>query len=180
MKFSSGIDALNRENESLRLYLKLAILSLGLLSLAIVIIADRDPIMIEKSSQGLEVVHPVKLRRSDGDVKVATELMLKARFNTTNYAPDIFLSDRQMELRATEQHELKARGLAQAIIIRSVKLEKSTTTIEFDRVIAIGEVRSAIRTVAQIEFQHDEPNELNPYGLKLATLTTIENKEVKK
>jgi len=180
MKFSAGMDAIARENQNLRLFLKLAILCLGLSSIAIIVIGDRDPIMVEKSAQGLAVVHPVKLQRSDNDVRYVTELMLKSRFNSVVRAPDVFLSDRQMALRENEQRELKNRGLEQAVVIRSVKIDKNNVLVDFDRVIAIQDIRSALKTVAQIEFQEEEPNELNPYGLKLATLTTIDTKEVKK
>ena len=180
MKFSSGLDALEKENQNLRFLLKLMVLSLGLLALAVIVIGNKDPVMVEQTDHGVEFIKPVKLKRSEDDVRHVVELMLRARFNTDVTSPNIYLSDRQMELREAEQRELKARNLKQAIILRSVKIEQHTATIDFDRVIAVQEIRSALRTLAKIELEEEDPNELNPYGLRLATLETLENKEVKK
>lgn len=51
--------------------------------------------------------------------------------------------------------------------------------MDLDRVIAVGELRSAIKTKLKIAFEETEPNELNPYGLVLS-LAEVQTTEVKK
>jgi hypothetical protein len=180
MKFSAGMDLLEKENRMLRMFVIIGLVSLGLMALTIIVLSQREPLIVVSSSRGLDYVKPVKLERSEADVRIAVELMLKARFNSDVTSPDLYLSDRQVEIRNSEQQELKSRNLKQAIVLRAVNFDKNKVSVDFDRVIAIQDVRSALRTQAKIEFQTEDPNELNPYGLKLSNLEIIDGKEAKK
>ena len=102
--------------------------------------------------------------------------MIKARLDTDSFSPDIFLSDRQLELRTAEQKDLKARGLSQVIFVRTIKMGNGTANADIDRLISMGDVRSAVKANVDLMFQEIQPNELNPYGLKLALLTPIDQK----
>ena len=84
-----------------------------------------------------------------------------------------------MELKNLEQKEMKSRGLTQNIVFRKAQVSKKEAIVEFDRVLSIGEIRSALKTIVKVAFEETEPNELNPYGLKLALAVPIEKKEVK-
>lgn len=181
MRFSSAVDSLTKENQFLRGLAKgLLLLSIALLGLVFVLY-DKNPIMVERSSRGLEIVKPTALVRSESEIRMAIGLMLKARFNSDAPSPEIFLSDTQLTLRENEQRELKARSMSQNVIVREISISKDQATVDMDRVIALGDVRSALKVKVRIAFQEIAPNELNPFGLELSIAEpVVEIKEDKK
>ena len=179
MKFSLSIDALSRENNFLKLVVKLLFAMVFILIMQIIFLYNRDPLLIQSSTRGLELIQPVSFVKSNLDIKSATELMLKARFNTETLSANLFLSDRQKVLRESEQKELKNRNMAQTIVVRNINLSKDQGVVDLDRVIAIGDLRTAIKTKLKIAFEETEANELNPYGLVLS-LAEAQTTEVKK
>ncbi len=180
MKISLSIDALTKENKFLKLVTKLLFSVVFILLLQTIFLYNRDPILIQSSTRGLEILEPLLVTKSNLDVKVATQNMLKARFNTETFSPDLYLSDKQKILRETEQRELKNRNMNQSVIIRSIELSKDQALVDLDRVIAVGDLRTAVRTKLKIAFEESEPNELNPYGLVLSLAEVQTNNEVKK
>lgn len=179
MKFSLSIDALSKENKFLKLVAKLLFAAVFILIVQSIFLYNRDPILIQSSTRGLEIVQPVSFVKSELDIKTATELMLRARFNTETRASNLFLSDKQKILRDAEQKELKNRNMVQTVVVRQIEISKDQATVELDRVIAVGEIRTAIKTKLKIAFEETEPNELNPYGLVLS-LAEAQTNEVKK
>ena len=86
-------------------------------------------------------------------------------------------------IRESEQKELKSRNIQQSVVLRNIQMSKTEAQIDFDRVLAVGEVRSALKTKIKVAFEEATPNELNPFGLKLAFAESVETnqtKEVKK
>ena len=179
MKFSLSIDALSKENKFLKLVTKLLFANVFILIIQITYLFNRDPILIQSSTRGLELVQAMPFEKSELEIKSAATLMLKARFNTQTVSANLFLSDKQKKLRESEQKELKNRNMQQDIVIRNIEITKDNALVDLDRVIAVGEIRTAIRTKLKIAFEDTEPNELNPYGLVLA-LTEVLQPEVKK
>jgi len=179
MKISLSIDSLLKENGFLKLVTKLLFGVVFILLMQVISLYSRDPILIQSSTRGFEIIEPMTVSRTNLDLKVAAQNMLKARFNTETVSPDLFLADKQKLLRESEQRELKSRNMTQAIIIRNIELSKDQAMVDLDRVIAVGELRTAIRAKLKIAFEESEPNELNPYGLVLS-LAEVQNNEVKK
>lgn len=180
MRFSSAVDSLTRENHFLRFTIKALILTVLALGLTVLFLHDRAPVVVERSSRGLEIVRMTTLVRTEADIDIALRLMLKARFDSGAITPEALLSKRQMELREAEQREMKSRNLYQSVVFRKGQVSKDEATIEFDRVLSVGDIRSALKTTVKIAFEESEPTELNPYGLKLALATPFEKKEEKR
>ena len=170
MRFSSTVDALSQENRLLRGVVLLLGFGIILLSVAVLLLNDKSPRLVLRTSHGMEIVSTTSLERSRPDVEQAVRLMLRARLDTETTASEAFLSQKQLELRSAEQRELKSRGFFQAVIVRTVDIHDGSAVVAFDRVISVGEVRSAVATQANIAFEEIQPNELNPYGLRLASL----------
>ncbi len=179
MKISLSIDSLIKENKFLKFITKLLFGIVFILLMQVIFLYNRDPILIQSSTRGLEIVEPMNVSRKNLDLKVAAQNMLKARFNTETLSSDVFLSDKQKLLRESEQREMKSRNMTQAIVIRNIEMSKDQATVDLDRVIAVGDLRTAIRAKIKIAFEESEPNELNPYGLVLA-LAEVQTNEVKK
>lgn len=177
MKFSSAVDSLTKENQFLRGAVKILGLAVLFLALAVLFLHDKSPVVVERSSRGLEIVQMTKLLRFEGDIQKAMRLMIIARFDSGAINPEVFLSKRQFELREAEQKEMKSRGLSQSVVFRSAKISKEEALVDFDRLLSVGEVRSALKTVVRVAFEETEPTELNPYGLRLALATPEEQKK---
>ena len=177
MKFSSGIDALSQENKFLRF------LSMGFLGLiavligVVVVLFDKVPLIVERSSHGLEIIKTVPATQSEDDLKEAIKLMVHSRFNSEAISPEVFLNQKQLILRDTEEKELKARNMIQTVIVRTVNINKDEALVDLDRIISVGELRSALRARIRIAFEPVSANELNPYGLLLSVAEPIEPKE---
>ena len=179
MKFSSTVDALSKENQFLRVAVQLLVFSMLILGTAVLFLHDRRPLIVERTSRGLEILHVAESKRTESDLQDAVKLMLRARFESTAMSPDLFISKRQLELRDTEFRELKNRGITQAVVFRKASISKDEAVVEFDRIFMVGDVRSALKTTVKIAFEESQPNELNPYGLKLSMASPVEQKETK-
>ncbi len=177
MKFSSGVDSLQKENQFLMVLAKmLLIIVTGLIGLVLVLY-DKSPVMVERTSRGLEIVRPMSFIRSESELQFAIRIMMRARFDSLAVSPELFLNQKQMLLRDTEQKEMKARGMSQNIVVRDVKLTKDEAIVDFDRVISVGEIRSALKAQVKVSFEEQAPNELNPYGLILSLADPTDKKE---
>lgn len=169
MKFSSAVDVMQKENRFLRNLVQMLILVIGALAVVCVLMFNKSPVMLERNSHGLEIMQPTELLRKPSDVEAAIKLMMIARFNTDAKAPEIFINPKEMLMRDTEQKDMKSRNMTQSVLIRAVRLAKDVATVDIDRLIAIGDLRSALKAQIQITFEEVTPNELNPYGLLLST-----------
>ena len=181
MKISLSIDALTKENNFLRLVTRYLFYAVFILAVVVGSLSTRDPVIIQSSTRGFEIMQPMTVAKSNLDIKLAVHNMLKARFNTDALSPELYLSDKQGLLRESEQRDMKSRNMTQAIVIRNIELSKDQAFVDLDRVIAVGDLRTAIRAKLKIAFEESEPNELNPYGLvlSLAEIQSTTN-EVKK
>ena len=179
MKFSLSVDALSKENSFLKMVTRILLGALFLLIIQLFYLYNRVPILIQSKVTGLEIVKPVNFVPSEQDTKYAVKLMLEARFNSISLNSDLYLSEKQTELRKTEQNELKNKNMSQTIIVREIKINRDEAIAEIDRVISVGELRSAFKAKLKLFFEMTEPNELNPYGLVLS-LVELDKTEVKK
>lgn len=179
MKFSLSVDALSKENSFLKMVTRILLGALFLLNIQLFYLYNRDPILIQSKVTGLEIVKPVSFVPSEQDTKYAVKLMLEARFNSMSLNSDLYLSEKQTELRKTEQNELKNKNMSQTIIVREIKISRDEAIAEIDRIISVGELRSAFKAKLKLFFEMTEPNELNPYGLVLS-LVELDKTEVKK
>ena len=177
MKFSTAFDGLAKEIQFLKLLTKVLLLITSLLLGIVYGLYDQVPLIVERSSRGLEIVRATEFKRKEADLKLAIRLMLGARFDSTAVSPEVFLNQKQMLLRDTEQRDMKARGMSQSIFVRAITFTKDQALVELDRLIAVGEVRSALKAKLKVSFEETSANELNPYGLLLSLADPVDQNE---
>lgn len=176
MRFSSGIDSLSRENRFLKQLTLIVVSLLGIMCGVVLALYNKPPIVVERSSRGLEIVKATpQVLLLDEEITQAVSLMLKARFTTNSPSPEVYLNQEQLELKSIEQTDMASKNMSQGIVIREIELKREEILAQFDRVISIGEVRSALKTLVKIKFEEISPNELNPYGLILSKVEPLEN-----
>ena len=179
MKFSLSVDALSKENSFLKVITRILLGAIFLNVVLLFYVLTRDPMVILSKATGREIVKPVSFVPSPEDTKIAIKLMLEARFNSETLNADLFLSEKQSDLRKSEQVELKNKNMSQTIIVKDIKVSRDEAVAEIDRVISVGDLRSAFKAKLKLLFEMSEPNELNPYGLVLS-LVELDKPEVKK
>lgn len=180
MKLSAAFDGLARENYFLKLVVKMQIVTTVFLLGIVYSLYDRVPLLIERTSRGLEIVNVIRPERTNSDLKEAVQLMMKARFDSGAVSPELFLNPKQLLLRDTEQKDMKARGMSQSVVVRNVVFDNDGVTADLDRVIAVGDLRSALKTKLKVSFEEISANELNRYGLLLSMAEPLQNKEASK
>lgn len=169
MNLSSAWDSLVKENTVLKMGLLVMGLAIVSLTALVVFYRDKDPIVIERGCFS-KATATAKLTVTPDEIKNFLNLALEKRFNTDTFDEEFFLSIEQRERRHSEQTEMKQRGITQVVILRNLKAAGSDLLIEADRVISLGEVRSAfpIKLVGRIEVVKRTIE--NPYGLLLVGL----------
>lgn len=147
------------------------------LSLTAARLALRTPLIIERgrSECGIRtdadraVSAATKRDHSADEIAAFVKEALAERFNSGADLVPGFLSDEELALRQSEQHELSARAMTQTIIVRVVKPSPDGTSVavEADRLVSVGPVRSAFVFSLSLSLGSTDRTTWNPYGLIL-------------
>ena len=177
MKFNIAWDSIEKENRNLKI---LVLLLVGLtISLCVVVIgtASQAPLIIERGCQS-RVLSPENASQSDEEMKSFLREAIGARFNTTSNQIE-FLSIEQRGFRAAEQEELAKQKMKQFVLVGDITIEKNGLSVDADRLLSVGEVRSTFRFPLKVKLERINRTEANPYGLLLVNIDEIKS-EVKK
>lgn len=177
MKFNSAWDTVEKENRSLR-FLVIGLLVLAIaLSIAVMSNAAQAPLVVERGCVS-RVLSPVGETPTDDEMKAFVNLAVKARFDTKASNVEL-LSMLQYSYRATEQDELNKQKMKQTVIVNDVSVAKDGLTVDADRLISVGEIRSTLKFPLKVQLARVARSEGNPYGLQLSAVEEIKP-EVKK
>ncbi len=173
MKFTHAWAEVSAQNVTLKVILvalSLTTVSLGFVALKL---ALRAPLLIERGC-----VTDTLIGQPDSGIHDRTEvekfvrLALPERFDTGGSISAGFFSLQEEGFRAQEQKDLSSRGMIQRILINRVEVNGETVKIDADRLISVGQVRSALPFPIQVTLSHQKRSEANPYGLLIVNVTT--------
>lgn len=161
------------------LNLKLVSIVLGALSIVLGMITLRltfkDSIIIERGCYSKSIA-PVKDEHSKEEIKSFLKEALSQRFDSEVQPVDGLLSPDELRLRLVEQKEFESRKMTQKIIINSVNETSEGFMVSADRLISVGEVRSAFRLPLMVKLESKYRSYSNPYGLLLTTTKSVDDK----
>ncbi len=177
MRLSSSVDYLSKENKFLKMIITMLFFPISILAIGLLVQMDRPPLLLEETANGFTLLKPTPLKRSEESIQHALRHMIESRFDSKAINSELFLSPRQIELREAEQKELQSRGINQVTVYRGAKVNKDGAIVEFDRVLSVGDVRSAMKVTLNVVFTEVQPNATNPYGLLLALANPITKEE---
>lgn len=169
MKFASAWAEIAKQN----LTLKVAIASLSFCSALLAIVslklALREPLVVERScfNRALKTVDP---RRTKEEIEAFVRIALEMRFNTDAKAANEMIANAEVVNRTQEQKELASRQIRQRLVINSVGVEDSDVTVEADRLLTVGSIRSALPMSLKVRVESQERTDSNPYGLILTNV----------
>ncbi len=175
MKYTEAWSSVVSQN----LNLKVTSLLLGAISMILGLttlrLTFKDSIIIERGCFS-SVANKVDDKHSAQEIKAFIKLALAQRFDSNVQANDGLLAIDELNLRIQEQKDFASRGFKQNLIVGSVDVIEgdSQIKVDADRVIAVGEVRSAFRFPLLIKLESKARSNSNPYGLLVVGITQID------
>ena len=168
---------------SQNLNLKIVTVILGCLSLVLGMttlkLTFTDSVIIERGCYS-KTVKPVKDEHSKNEIDGFMKEALSQRFDSGIQPVDGLLSPDEMNLRMTEQKELENSGMKQRIVVNQVAEVSDGFKVDADRIISVGDVRSAFKFPLIVKLESKARSNSNPYGLLVVTAKQFEDKSTAK
>lgn len=144
-------------------------LSLALLASAVVNISllERNPLIIDRGCDS-SAVDSSKKPHTEAEIKAFLNKAVSERFNVNVAFPEEYISQSELKKRAKEQKRLKKQKIIQKVLIDEINFEEKL--ISADRLIRIGDVRSAFPLKFHFALEETKRSEENPYGLILSNV----------
>lgn len=167
MRFPQAWANIASQNSVLRVAV-LGVATSGLLALLISLkFAFKDPIIIERScytsvKDSTSNQEPTKME-FEGFIKE----VLSQRFDSDANVQGDLMSLDELSNRTTEQEEMKRRNVKQKIVVNSILRKDETFTVDTDRILSVGGLRSALPFPLTVKLQRATRTLSNPYGLVL-------------
>lgn len=178
MKYTEAWASVVQQNLNLkRVTILFAFLSL-ILSLISLKLAFRDVLILDRGCF-TKAVAKVENKHTTEEIEAFMRETLSQRFNSALQPTDGYLSPDETKLREQEQKELKSRNMTQTVLVRAIHEDDQGFTVDADRLIAVGEIRSAFKFPLKVRIEAKARSESNPYGLLLFSVQSIEKAEPK-
>jgi hypothetical protein len=177
MKFTTAWADVAAKNVTLKIAVILLSLSTMILGVASAKLSLRDPLIIERScfSKALSVASN---QHTSQEIEAFVREALAQRFNSESTEVFLLSSDEQTN-RTQEEKEMNTRGMKQRLIVNSVKADGNTVQVDADRLISVGQIRSALPFPLTVIITTASRSQSNPYGL-LALKVSPLKKEIEK
>jgi len=164
---------------SQNLNLKIATSILGILSLILGMttlkLTFKDSLIIDRGCYS-KIATPIKDEHSKNEIEVFMKEALSQRFDSSVQPVDGLLSPDELNLRVIEQKEFQNRTMKQRLVINQVTEEANGFKVDADRIISVGDVRSAFKFPLFVKLESKARSNSNPYGLLVITAKQIDEK----
>lgn len=175
MRFSLAWADVASQNAALKVALGTTCLVCIILAVAVSNLSSREPLLIDRGCTS-RAVNTVSSPHTKDEVKAFTEAALHQRFDSDS-AETAFLSEREKKFKNEEQQKLSSASMNQRIVIRQVTAKDGGAHVEADRLLAAGDVRSALVFPLNVELSKISRSVANPYGLLLLAVTPVKKEE---
>jgi hypothetical protein len=175
MKYTEAWSSVVSQN----LNLKVTSLILGaiamILGLTTLRLTFKDSIVIERGCYS-SLANKVEDKHTAQEIETFIKVALSQRFDSQTQPTDGLLAIDELNLRTQEQKDFDSRGFKQNIVVSSVASagQDSQFKVDADRIIAVGEVRSAFRFPLLVKLESKARSSSNPYGLLVASITQVD------
>jgi hypothetical protein len=174
VKFTTAWAEVLTQNSILKFVTAILAFCLLAMSICSIKLALRDALIIERAcySRSLTVA---STQRTEGEVEAFVREALGQRFDTDAVLVPGMMSTEEENFRKQEQEGLKSSRMTQRIIVNKVTSDKDGVTVDADRLIAVGSVRSAFVFPLSLALSSTTRNDSDPYGLVLVRVTQQRN-----
>lgn len=176
MKFNVAWAKVAQENS----ILKTGVLVLGttcaFLGVCLTQMALRNPLVIERGCFS-KAVQIADSQHTNLEIEFFVEAALAQRFDSKDPGRETFLASSEKDLRSKEQKDLVARKLNQRVIVNAVSVSEKGILVEADRLISVGDIRSAFKFPLAVKVESVTRTVANPFGLILSEVKPVDLKE---
>lgn len=170
------------QTQSQNFVLKLALLMITGCAVTFAVMAAkfglRKPLLIERSCI-TDVIAASDTKHTDSEIKNFITEAVTQRFNPDVKPLPSFIDEKEIQFKQQELKELTDRNMDQKVIVHNMTINGETVKVDADRLIMVGEVRSAFRFPLKIQIASTTRTIDNPYGLKLVKAERIETEKEK-
>lgn len=178
MRFSQAWAEVASQNNVLRI----AVLGVSFGSLVILMIAlkfaFREPLLVERGcfTAALATQPPAQTPQ---EIESFIKEALTQRFNSETLVIGDFFSLEEIKNRENEQAELKRREIKQRLVVNAVKKQGDEYLVDADRILSVGQIRSAFQMPLSVNVAKSNRTSGNPYGLVLVKVAAVKTEEKK-
>lgn len=179
MRFITAWADVNAENVVLKSVVGLLSICCLVFAVTAAKLALKTPLIVERACYS-KVLTAASSERTTAEIEAFVREAIMQRFDSNAVVIAGFLSAEEEGFRKQEQETLKSRSIVQCIIFNSAKIEGNQVEVNADRLLSVGEVRSAFSFPLTLVLSTEDRTEANPYGLRLLRTSTIESKKGEK
>lgn len=172
MRFTTAWATVTSQNVVLRLVILVLVGLLALMSMVAAKTALRDPLVIERACYS-SVLEAKSVAHTAVEIESFVKEALRQRFDSDATPNADYLSVEEFRLRAKELDELGRRQMRQRVLANTVTKNGDIITVDADRMISIGTIRSAFPFPLTLSLSAVSRSQANPYGLVLVKITPV-------
>lgn len=174
MRFPNAWASIARENVALKWGVVALALVAVMLGTVLAFAASAPPVVIERGCISRELKRSPPAQ-TEAEIEAFVKEALAQRFNSEAVASSAYLSLDELAARDRDLRELENRKMRQRVLVNEVKREGGRVSVDADRLISVGAIRSALVFPLVLTLGTVPRTEANPYGL---VLIQVESKKV--
>lgn len=178
MRFTHAWADVIAQNLTLKVVVTALSITTVTLGLTSVKLALKKPLVIERSCYS-KAANLGSTEHSPLEIETFVFAALSQRFDTNAVVTGGYLSIEEELSRRQEQRDLVNKGMNQTVIINSVKIDGQKVFVDSDRLIAIGQIRSALPLPLLVNLSTTDRTEGNPYGLLIEKVSIVKKEDKK-
>ena len=176
MKFNVAWAKVAQENSILKTGVLILGTTCAFLAVCLTQMALRNPIVIERGCFA-KAAQIADSQHTNVEIESFVEAALAQRFDSKDPGRETFLASSEKDLRVKEQKDLAARKLNQRVVVTAVNVSEKGILVEADRLISVGDIRSAFKFPLSVKVESVARTTANPFGLILSEVKPVEQKE---
>ncbi len=134
----------------------------------------KAPIVVERACFS-RVLASASQEHTHQEIESFLRIALEKRLSTdAKGSSTLWLSLAEEQARGSENKAYEQKNIQQRILVNSIQVQGRTATVEIDRILSVGKVKSVVPAIILVQMSSITRNEVNPYGL------LIEKIELKK
>lgn len=176
MKYSVAWAQVLNENSILKGSVIILGIAVFLFAFSTLKLALRAPLIIDRECYSNAVASSDN-KHTQNEMDQFVRIALEKRFNSEAQDFRTYLSGEEAQYRMKEQEELTKKGINQKVLVNSLKIEGTNVTVDSNRILSVGKVRSALSFPLKVQLLSTERTPSNPYGLILVKVSQIQEEK---
>lgn len=176
MKFTEAWAGVAQVNVVLKFTVVGLVVANVITAFALTTFALKQPLIFERgeATKSVKLTNPAATKE---EVEKFVRIALSQRFDSGASLDENLFVAGEIKNRDSESKELDSRNMNQKIIVNRMDVSKESVTVEADRIIKVGEVKTILPFPLTLKIAAVDRTVSNPYGLKVAEVSQIEKKD---